>query len=284
MIYLIIETIKKRTNQEIDINEKNKEGDSAIILSIKMKNFELFKTLLEMRGLIEKDMIFTICEYSNETFLKYCLSKEFKDKYNIEYQIEALDSNKASLLHYAAKQCDSQLCEYLMENGININSRDQEGNIPMIYSLKRNNMQFLQFLIERGSKIPENLYEESIKAGASNVVSFLIENGINVNKTSQKENTSLYLLTKFSQNLEIANMLLKHGYSLKKELNSKTDIFYYSIKHKNPNIKYIEFLLKNGININFKYTKIKMKMFNKNLKKFNLENNNIIKKIKHYYI
>ena len=46
MIYLMLETIKKQTNKEIDINEKNKEGDSAIILLIKMKNLELFNMLI----------------------------------------------------------------------------------------------------------------------------------------------------------------------------------------------------------------------------------------------
>ena len=42
----ILETIKKQTNKEIDINEKNKEGDSAIILLIKMKNLEPFNMLI----------------------------------------------------------------------------------------------------------------------------------------------------------------------------------------------------------------------------------------------
>ena len=41
----ILETIKKQTNKEIDINE-NKEGDSAIILLIKMKNLEPFNMLI----------------------------------------------------------------------------------------------------------------------------------------------------------------------------------------------------------------------------------------------
>ena len=41
----ILETIKKQTNKEIDINE-NKEGDSAIILLIKMKNLELFNMII----------------------------------------------------------------------------------------------------------------------------------------------------------------------------------------------------------------------------------------------
>ena len=262
MIYLILNTIKKQVKKEININEKNKQGDTPIILAIKMKNLELFKTLfemLEMEGTIEKDLLFRICEFSNIGFLQYCLSEEFQKKYKIEYDLDEVNSIGASLLHFAAKNCDKKICEFLLENGNEINLPDNEGKTPIIYSLRENaDIKFIQFLIRRGAKIPEDLYEEALIAGADKVISYLIEKGINVNRRMKKGETGLEVLSLNSQNLKIAELLLKHGYYINKELkNSNNQILLKAIKSKGRNQDYIEFLIEQGANFDTVYILIK---------------------------
>ena len=254
MIYLILETIKKQKNKEINVDEKNSEGDTAIILSLKMKNFGLFKTLLDMAEKNE-NLLFQVCEYSNLELLQYCFSQEFKNKYNIEYTFGIKDSNGASLLHYGAKNGDIKICQYLIESGIDINSKDNEGNIPLIYSLRENvDVSFIKFLINKGSTRLEDIYEESIKTGAYCIVSYLIKKGIDINRVNQKGESPLNLLTSYSQNVKIGQMLLKHGYYIKQELrNKQNDLFYRAIKRKDSNKEFIEFLIKNGANFEQTY-------------------------------
>ncbi len=92
--------------------------------------------------------------------------------------IESTDENGMSLLHIALKyESDIEIVEYLVQKGINIESRDYLGNTPIMYSIETNAYNDTKFLIEKGADltITNNFGESPLYIASKNADKELIK-------------------------------------------------------------------------------------------------------------
>lgn len=78
--------------------------------------------------------------------------------------LDILDGNGLSLLHVAViYKASIQLIQYLIENGVNINSRDfTRGSSPIMYAIENNSYDVVKLLIQSGADLQQmNLAAES---------------------------------------------------------------------------------------------------------------------------
>lgn len=75
----------------------------------------------------------------------------------------------------------------LIKNGANVNEKDQDGNTPLIASVRNGSSLLLHFCFE-GKVIAFWIY-----LGRSDIAKLLIENGANVNVKDRDGNTALVL-------------------------------------------------------------------------------------------
>lgn len=144
----------------------------------------------------------------------------------------------------------------LIQDGININTRDENGHTPLHRCVIRNNLELIQELIQLGADpntIDNNHRGSPLHSAAhfgyAEVVEMLFNAGAEINALNDDNETPLHIALEYS-NTEIAQLLLRLG----AKANIK-DIFGNIALHnaaRNYHIEIIRFLLANNFNIGVK--------------------------------
>lgn len=144
----------------------------------------------------------------------------------------------------------------LIQDGININARDENGHTPLHRCVIRNNLELIQQLIQLGADpntIDNNHRGSPLHSAAhfgyAEVVEILFNAGAEINALNDDNETPLHIALEYS-NTEIAQLLLRLG----AKANIK-DIFGNIALHNaasNNHIEIIRFLLANNFNIGVK--------------------------------
>jgi len=243
-----IELIKQQIILGADINYKNKNGYNILMIACINKNYEVVKLLLENNVLIDNNRVNNNYNINSDSALMLSVNNIdilkllIKYKSNVNYQnvmgytalmkaclnknldsVKLLIENKANLnalnkLNESALSlsCDiynnSEIIEYLILSGANINNVDYFGNTP-IYNLCcnyiniHNKIRLIKLFISNGCNINhKNEKNESIIDYGYNQVYFSIEifkflilYGCEYNKNIKyidKYNVELYLNSK----------------------------------------------------------------------------------------
>lgn len=116
-------THKKMASTSSDLSEKTREALKRFKIREKSaKKNELFITAQKFR--------------SFNSSLAFCYSKK---------ELNVHDNLKNTPLYYAAKNCNLDFCEYLLENGANPNEVCFAGNTPFHMAMKTNKSEVILF-------------------------------------------------------------------------------------------------------------------------------------------
>ena len=72
---------------------------------------------------------------------------------NLDININKKFSSNKTFLHRACEQGHYQLTELLLDKGADIESKDKEGNTPLMYVSYESNFLIVELLLDRGAKI-----------------------------------------------------------------------------------------------------------------------------------
>ncbi|KAH9488440.1 hypothetical protein Btru_062821 [Bulinus truncatus] len=161
----------KRMKLNLDINRTNKNQETALFKAA------AFGRTNNVKILIKYGCDVNISTLDEQTALLIAVSKADAN-IHLENSIEKRFGG--NLLHYVP---DMTIAQYLVENKIDINQRDQLGRSPLYMAIKRRKTDLVHFLLNKGA---------------------------NVNAVTSTSNTALMLATKL-QNLELVTTLLAVG-------------------------------------------------------------------------
>ncbi len=117
-----------------------------------------------------------------------------------------------SALHYAASLGKNNICEYLLETGVDVNYTNK-GATPLESAAVKGNLKTAQFLVENGAFVdglPETIsppLSSAITFGHSDIAFYLMEKGADVNRLHLRQNTTPLDTARAWGRVEIAKKL-----------------------------------------------------------------------------
>ena len=166
----------------------------------------------------------------------FYIADEFESKKVIDYL-------KQDMLIYSAKNNDTELMKTSLKNGVDVNIKDEYGDVALICASMKGNLDVFRNLIENKADVnatDESSWTALIGASANghnDVVKTLIENGADVNARSNTYATALMRASLNGQN-EVVKTLIEHGADINaKNENGWTPLVYASRNGQNEVIK-----------------------------------------------
>ena len=136
---------------EIDLNQKNKNGDTPYILALKNKKDLLCLKMLE-KGV--KDKYYTDAEGNNLLLInqKYNKTKQAllltEKLHNMGFSLNTTDKMQSTPLIEAVKNNDMQKLNYLLLNGAAVDLCDENGQTAMHHAFINHNIQAIKWLMD----------------------------------------------------------------------------------------------------------------------------------------
>ncbi|KAL3818675.1 hypothetical protein ACJIZ3_004580 [Penstemon smallii] len=144
-----IEALKSLIKQpDLDINEKDENGFSAVMIAAAGGHVEAFKLLVNAGANLE-----TKNKY-NETAITLAESNQNSDAFTkilSTYAYSKGNLNGSYALHHAARIGNIDLVQSLIDTGYDINVFDNEGYTPLMYAAKSGNGTICELLISHGA-------------------------------------------------------------------------------------------------------------------------------------
>lgn len=180
--------------------------------------------------------------------------EEFLNKIDLkEYNLKALDDSNLSLLHVAAKVENSKsIIEKLIELGLDIDTKDEYGNTPLIHAANYNcpgNVETLLKLHANHSLFNNDLDSALHIACAANnfeIGKILIDHNANVNADGGNKMTPLIVAIYAKASIQLIELLLKNKADINYGNSNGTPLMF-AISSKN--LALVKFLIDNGAKI-----------------------------------
>lgn len=231
-----------------DPNLKNRDGDAPLHIAVRKGYYDMMLTLLDnganinaQNNMNETPLTLAIeFEFSHNIFHNlFCSEKTFQNELQkrrialIELLLEKganpnLPVNYPAL-HQAIADNQFDIVKLLIQNGVNINTQDVNGDTPLHKAVENKNEEITAFLLKQKliavntsnnkGKTPLHL---AVCDNYSHINFLLIENGANINAQDANGNTPLHeaiqngnqgttdLLLRYNANVNIQN---NHGHS-----------------------------------------------------------------------
>lgn len=181
-----------------------------------------------------------------------------------EFSIHVKDEKDRTLLHHAAEQGRSGMVAFLVENGINVHSVDDDGMTPLHYASKCEYFlgkqyfsaceEIIKYLIKCGANVHardafgNTPLKSAVKTNIENV-KILIENGARVSEGDKRDFTPLHRAAEV-RNLEAVKYLIDHGADVNaKDILKQTPIW---CPVKRGYVEIVRCLYENGADLNSK--------------------------------
>ena len=172
-----IDAIKKHLEAGVDVNGKNKSGQTALHVAAKAGQVDAVGALLEAKA-----------------------------------DVAAADKSQKTALHYAAQKGHKATTALLLEKGAPINAKDEKNKTPLDYAVSKKRAEIVELLRAKGGKTAKELLAaENIFAAAEvgdvESIKKLLAGGAEVNGKNKGGYTALHLAAKRGQAAAAAALL-----------------------------------------------------------------------------
>lgn len=191
--------------------------------------------------------------------------------------------NDSCSLHKSVINSNIELVQYIIEQGVKINAKDEDGWTPLEYAIEHNCIQNVKMLIDNGAKLTIGKYwfeTPFIKNAIKNIkmLELLIDNNvIDINFLDEDGDTLLLSILAYSKSVsdsqsEIVKLLIRKG----TDVNYETKYGYTPLTHacEHEQLKIVKILLDSRANPNIMASEapnvIESCCDNKSIKMFNL--------------
>lgn len=241
------DSVKMLVYARVDVNHKTTTGQTPLTLATKKGNMQIVELLVEvgnantnLRGPYGITPLMYASRYGYADIVDYLLKRGANEK--------ALDAKGKSALLYALEYDHMPVAEILINfNPKLLNVYDDEGNTPMLFATKNNNLEFIKLLTTNGVDI--NVPDKTgftplmyaIKYSDRRVISYLINNGSNLEVRNNQGQTALMIAVE-NNDYDTTKMLV----SKKADVNARdiygTTPLMFAVK--NDNVKIAKLLIK----------------------------------------
>ncbi|EAX96862.1 ankyrin repeat protein, putative [Trichomonas vaginalis G3] len=247
------ETAKLLISHGININEKDNDGRTALHFAASHNSKETAKLLISHGiNINEKDN-------NGQTALFDAAINNRKETAEIlishDIDINGKDNNGKTTLHYSMENNCKEIAELLISHGININEKDNDGRTALHFAALNNRKETAELLISHGININEKdndgktaLFDAALE-NSRETAELLISHGININEKDNDGKTALFDAA-LENSRETAELLISHGINInEKDNDGKTALFDAALENSRETA---ELLISHGININEK--------------------------------
>ena len=250
------------TSKGLNINTVDAEGNGVFSYVSRTGNINLLNKLLE-KGVTPSNQAFIFAAYGTRgktngiDFYKYLQ--------NLNLTPNVFNKNGETPLHIlASRSKDAELITYLLNQGLDVNKEDHNGNTPFINASYRNQLELVKLLakqvkdINHANKKGETALSFAVQGNRPDVLLFLIEKGAKTNVVDASGNNLNYYLSKSysaknkAQFLEKTKILQLKGFALK--MPQKNGNTWYHLAVNKNSLELLEFAKKNNQDINIKNT------------------------------
>ncbi|KAI7730107.1 hypothetical protein M8C21_033313 [Ambrosia artemisiifolia] len=134
------------------------------------------------------------------------------------------DANKRGALHFAAREGQTEVCKYLLEElKLDVNTKDEDGETPLIHAARQGHVDTAKYLIEHGadpslsSELGATALHHVAGIGHIELMELLISHGVDINSQSESGTPLIWAAGHGQQ--DALKLLLKH----KADPNIETD-------------------------------------------------------------
>jgi len=267
-------------NNSITIDEKDNNGNTALVLAVKYKNLELVKSLIQYGATINvksnngKPLLSIATANNSIEIVKYLIQSGI--------DLNMLDSNGDSALSIAIRCQLVEISKVLIDHGADINIRDSSGNTILLTALLTNNEELYTYLLNKCNDINIKNYDDktalsiftekedlekvklliyygadinsvdvygntpllvAINRKCDNIVNYLIDNGADINVKNQNGDTPLLIASKKNY-MECCKKLINNEVNVNyKDSNGNTSLM---IAIKNERIELVKMLIEDS--------------------------------------
>lgn len=240
------ELLKMLKDSNIDINQVDSSGHSALAYSVLNGNSSLAKKLIKARAIIDPSAVIASAKMNNQKIFKLFNKSGF--------DINALNEQGKTPLIHAIQTNDLKLLNFLINNKANLSVTDSKGNTPFLTAIKANqSLDFAKRLIPKKEDVfnyanqnGETPLSFAIAENKIDLVKYLLKNGANLSKAEEgKPTNSLLWFAIENKDVEFLKELVQKGADVEELKNGDTPLFY-AVKNKKSDL--VETLLSLGAN------------------------------------
>ncbi|KAK9693062.1 hypothetical protein K7432_014080 [Basidiobolus ranarum] len=252
--------VKILVEREVDINQLDEDGESALHIASQTGGEELVPILLAVDGVNvnirnsqEDTPLLHATRARNSGIVKLLLDAGART--SIE------NCKEQSPLLLAVKNGDAEIVRLLLSAGVNVNIETVTGKTPATVTAEHGHLELLKLLIQAGANV--NVEDTSygsplyhaVENGHLEMVKFLLQEGASVRITTDRGNTPLHVV----EDEAIAEVLLKAVPELEVTNNDDSTPLYRAAL--SGNLKLVKLLLDYGASVEFGSINILMAPF-----------------------
>jgi len=240
--------IKLLLKYGLDINAKDEEGKTLLLYAINEVNEFLFYYLIKNKASLK-----SLQAYNIKVLVKFIV------------RINENENVLNKLIKYTNKEKEEEKCIKILnlkiQNGFDINDKDEEGNTILIYAIEVRKISVIQYLLERNASLKSvNSKIEILKP--------LITNIIPKSGSDEEQICNIDDL-----NFNILKLLIDYGLNM--ENNKK--ILHYAIQ--NSNTRIVNYFFDYGLTIDINSNFGKILLYQQKMKNSNPEIDQIIENL-----
>lgn len=245
----IIHMISQEGNS---VNKITHDGRTYIFWAAYKGNVELMEYLLKQgaKTNLLDDKGYTILNFAasagqqNTKVYDLCL----KNGANLEKDLTPNGAN--ALLLAIPNDKDFTLSSYFQSKGLDINSKDLQGNGAFNYVARTGNVDLMNQLLEKGIKGNDQAflfaaYGTRGKTNGLDVYKYLESRGLNPNVANEDGDTPLMILASKSTDLELLTYLIERELDLDHQNKKGQTALMLAVRNNTPNV--VSFLLDKGV-------------------------------------
>jgi ankyrin repeat protein len=227
-------------DKKINIDETNKDGDTAMMLAVRLENIEAVEILIKNKASIKNKNKNheTVMDVAKSNFyIKNILDIYIKEINKKEELIERFIFEIKETKFFKSNETKIPNLKKMIAEGVDINSVNKYKNYPIITAIDSNNFEIIKFLLENGADvnvqntagetaITRSLLQAHMSgcydSEAYKIVEFLLKNGANPNflpkvvEISQNTNTPLIQAVSY-KNRYLVKLLIQYGADVNQE-------------------------------------------------------------------
>lgn len=161
------------------------------------------------------------------------------------------DNKLRTPLHYAARNGHSEVVEILLKNKANFRILDQVGLGAIQYAISNRHIDTAKLLFTKGADIESmggfTPLHQAADVGCSEITSFLLENGANVNSKNDNDYTPLHAAA-FNGHQDVVNILITKGANVNAKVINGSSPLHYAVESGYAEIT--DILIDSGADVN----------------------------------
>lgn len=233
-------SIKNNDSTIQDLDRSKQDLDSILEDAVRNQDINLVRKLLN--NSIDSNI-------NEEKILRTAIIVESKEI--IELLLEHGIKTRPGDLNFAIKANKNQIVKLLLEGGkTDINSKDSEGNFPLIVAINYRNAEVVKLLLDNGADPnSENglALQKALLFDLREIIKLLLLNDADPNLKKDKHQISYLYLSVFNNDLKNLKLLLAKGANPNDDRDGKNSIaLICAIQLNNPQM--VKLLLNNGAN------------------------------------